>query len=271
MTVEHDDELLSALGSGSPVDSDDPLTGLLHAWRTEVDTDIPPLRLSAPNPAGSLVGGLVPAQGGLALDGFGAGDGWPSDAVAGGIAAGKHERPGGGNRRKWFGGWRLPRPVIIGAIASAFVFGGLTAAAASAEPGSPFWPITQIVFSDKANSKLAEQEVLALLEQVRKASPQERPALVATAREKIARISDLTVRERLLAELEALIAAAPAPANSVLPVPSPTPSQVDGPGATPSPNTPTPTPSKTGGLLPPILPSLLPSLPLPLPDLPLLD
>ncbi|WP_020523611.1 anti-sigma-D factor RsdA [Catelliglobosispora koreensis] len=257
MTVEHDDELLSALGSGSPVDSDDPLTGLLHAWRTEVDTDIPPLRLPSPSPAGSLAGGHVPAQSGLALDGFGAG----STAGDG--------RPGGGNRRKWLGGWRLPRPVIIGAIASAFVFGGLTAAAASAEPGSPFWPITQIVFSDKANSKLAEQEVLALLEQVRKASPQERPALVATAREKIARISDLTVRERLLAELEALIAAAPAPANSVLPVPSPTPSQVDGPGATPSPNT--PTPSKTGGLLPPILPSLLPSLPLPLPDLPLLD
>jgi hypothetical protein len=293
MTVDHDDELLDALGQGTPVPSDDPLAGLFAAWRSEIDDSLPPLRLPAPESSPAPAALPFPAEGvpfpaeaavpsqrrSLANSRWrrlGAAGSPPSDAPNpdaaddpdGAGSPGRHKASGPGRR------WRVPRPALIGAVAAAMVFGGLTAATASAEPGSPFWPITQIMFSDKASSRVAEQEAISLLTQARQALAEDRKdtaaALITEARGKIALITDPAIRARLEAEAAAILPQVPALSSTV----SPLPSNVEAPGVTPSPGTPTPSPQKSG-LLPPILPSLLPSiplpsLPLPLPKLPLL-
>jgi hypothetical protein len=178
---------------------------------------------------------------------------------------------------------RSPRPLakLVAALAGAVVVlgGGLTAAAAGAGPDSPLWPITRIVYADRADSRAASQTATELLDKATKAFAEHRyadsAALTDQASAYLPKVTDAAARQRLEARIQQLRAAL---ATVSLPVPgsSPTPSGTVAPGAaaptpapsgkqaesTPAPST-SPSPSQGGLLpLPPLLPSVLPSLPL---------
>ena len=230
--LARDDALFNALAAGTPGPADDDLATMLSAWQTSLSaptsvapaTPAPPARVRSPRPLAKLVA-----------------------ALAGAV-------------------------VVLG--------GGLTAAAASAGPDSPLWPITRIVYADRADSRAASQSATELLDQATKAFAEHRytdsAALVDQASAYVPKVTDAATRQRLEARIQQLRAAL---ATVSLPVPgsSPTPSgSAVAPGAaapspTPAPSgkqaesTPAPSPSPSqGGLLPlpPLLPSLLPSLPL---------
>jgi hypothetical protein len=146
-------------------------------------------------------------------------------------------------------------------------FGGVAAASATAEPGTPLWPITKLMWSDKADSKIAEQEAQRLLNEARQAlatnRPQRAAELVTSAQPLIARVTRPAMRQRLQDEAAEILAQTRegnvegAPARGQTGQPDGT---APGEGPTPAPGA-SPDPEKTG-LLPPILPSPLPSLPL---------
>ncbi|NUR69893.1 MAG: hypothetical protein HOU81_03655 [Hamadaea sp.] len=165
---------------------------------------------------------------------------------------------------------------LVAAIAAAVVVlgGGLTAGAANAGPGSPLWPITKIVYADRA----AVQQATAFLDQATTAYADRRfddaRALTDKAAALLPKVTDAADRQRLAARIEQLRAALaavtiPVPGSSpttpsgVAPSAVPRPSGV-APSTTPSPAPASPSPSPShGGLLPlPPLPSLLPSLPI---------
>ena len=220
MTLDRDDELLTALSQGVRPDPGDPAIELLADWHADLTADLPP----------------VPAV----------------------------------KRRRWYG-----RPIALGLAAGVLVLGGATAAAATAQPGSPLWPITQAVFPHRAQSRSAEQAANRLLDRAETAIKDRRYPDAVTALNdasgQINLVTDTGVRARLLqrwVNLRALLS--PSPPGT----PSPAPSAVTS-TAPVVPVQPTPAPSRSGsgGLLPLPLPSEplpLPSLPLPLPSLPLL-
>ncbi|MCP2325320.1 hypothetical protein HDA40_003827 [Hamadaea flava] len=164
---------------------------------------------------------------------------------------------------------------LIAAIAGAVVVlgGGLTAGAATAGPGSPLWPITKIVYADRA----AVQQATAYLDEAATAYADRRFADARSLTDKAAallpKVTDAADRQRLAARIEQLRAAlaavvipdpgaSPTAPSGVAHSATPRPSGV-GPSTTPAPSSPSPSPSPSqGGLLPlPPLPSLLPSLP----------
>ncbi|NUT37565.1 MAG: hypothetical protein HOV79_31360, partial [Hamadaea sp.] len=64
---------------------------------------------------------------------------------------------------------RRARPLakLVAALAGAVVVlgGSLTAAAGGAGPGSPLWPITKIVYADRADSRAAERTAQRLVDE----------------------------------------------------------------------------------------------------------
>ncbi|MEV0274072.1 hypothetical protein AB0H43_35315 [Hamadaea sp. NPDC050747] len=169
---------------------------------------------------------------------------------------------------------------LVAAIAGAVVLlgGGLTAGAANAGPGSPLWPITKIVYGDRADSRAAAQQATALLDQATTAYADRRFAdarsLTDQAATLLPKVTDAVDRQRLTTRIEQLRAAlaavtipetgsSPTAPSGVTHSATPRPSGV-GPSTTPAPSSPAPSPSPSqGGLLPlPPLPSLLPSLPI---------
>jgi len=167
---------------------------------------------------------------------------------------------------------------LVAAIAGAVVIlgGGLTAGAANAGPGSPLWPITKIVYADRADSRAAAQAATALLDQATTAYAERRfsdaLSLTDQAAALLPKVTGNADRHRLEARIEQLRAAltavtipvpgaSPTAPTGVVPSASPQPSGV-APSTTPSPAPSTsPSPSQ-GGLLPLPLPSILPSLPI---------
>jgi hypothetical protein len=165
-------------------------------------------------------------------------------------------------RRRWFA-----RPLTIAVGTGVLAFGGATAFAATAQPDSPLWPITKVVYPAKAESRTADAAATRLLDRAATAIDTHRypDALdaLAAAEQQINLVTDDDARSTLedrWVDLRARLLAATA----------------DRPGVTPTPTvaasaavTPLPTPTGThatpsqGGLLPlPPLSSILPSLPL---------
>ncbi|MBV1850074.1 hypothetical protein [Catellatospora tritici] len=275
-TLDRDDELLDLLGAGGPAPDGDELAGLLAAWRTDLaDGDDDDLAVY-PRPAAPAAPGpdtAVPLATGPDV----------ADPLATGPGRSSRQRgtrpptaPGGRPVR------RRPGRLLVAAAVVVVLFGGLTVAAGSAGPDSPLWPITQVVYTERADSRQAAHDARQLLDQARQALRDRRPveaaALLEQANTKISLVREDADRGRLLTDLRTLLAelvtqhaaapAGPSPAPTGTPAsPNPRPS-----GATPAPS---PT-AKPGGLLPlpplpsllptlaPILPSLLPDLPLPL-------
>ncbi|BCB88203.1 anti-sigma-D factor RsdA [Phytohabitans suffuscus] len=254
--IAADDRLLDALGRGEPPDADpstDPAAAMLAAWRADLDDGIP-------------------ADGGVPVDGAT----WDDDPEDGPLPAGDPRR-----RR------RLVQ-AILGAAAAAVVAVGFAVTAHQAQPGSVLWPVSKVVYPQRAEVKAAEKAVADARTAVAEGRTADARALLATAQAHIARIGDAATAARLQAEVDALLHAlsaaaplppaptsAPAPAPTAPPDPGasgPAAGGSPGTGAAPSPEggAPAPTPSRSGGLLPDLpLPTPLLSLPpLPLPTLP---
>ncbi|MGN9910339.1 anti-sigma-D factor RsdA [Phytohabitans sp. LJ34] len=190
--------------------------------------------------------------------------------------------PAGDPRRK-----RRLVQAILGAAAAAVFAVGLAITAHQAQPGSVLWPVSKVVYPQRAEVKAAEKAIADAREALAEGRPADARSLLATAAEHIARIDDRDTAARLRAEVDALLstlnaatapppaATTPAPGTST-PPPSPRTSPPGSSGGTkpappPEGGDPAPEPStSSGGLLPdlPLPTPLLPLPPLPLPTLP---
>jgi hypothetical protein len=178
------------------------------------------------------------------------------------------------------------RWIVAAAAAVLLAAGGLVVAAGGADPDSPLWPITRVVYPRQADTTAAEHAIA----RARRAAEQGRYGdarrLIAEAETLVARVSDPARARRLRAELDAVRALVPAatPASGASPSgATPGPPGGNGSGAPPAtvPTNPAPGPTTAGpgqGKPPPGLPSppILPSvgvsplpLPLPTPSLPI--
>jgi len=255
-TVTRDAQLLDALGQGEPPPTDNELAGLLAAWRADLSADLPATDL-VPDSA-------LPTSPALTVR--------PARVTVGAPPA----SAGAIGLRRRIG--RRARTSIAAAAAVIASAGGVAVAAGDAGPESPLWPVTQVVYADRADSRLAQLRAEDALDRARTAVGERRYAdadrLLDETAEMINRVRDRQVAEQLRAELTATrgllpgavpeqLPSAPSLPGGVTPsrrAPS-TPASPD--GGTPAPNS----SSSPGGLLPDLPPSLLPGLPLPLPSL----
>ncbi|NYF59221.1 anti-sigma-D factor RsdA [Micromonospora purpureochromogenes] len=149
--VLRDDRLFDALNRGEPPPpdhpADDPVTGLLADWRTE------------------LVARSEQVESRMERKQSGQGTGSPAAPPsparrlrpAGTAGPTAPARPGG--RR---------RTALAGAALSLLtVVGGLWLGAARAEPGGLFWPVTELVYADRAESLVTEREIGRILDEAR--------------------------------------------------------------------------------------------------------
>jgi hypothetical protein len=162
------DELLDAISRGepSPVDdpAGDPVVALLADWRAELMARSKQLEASreiaATGPAAGPVGATPAAQ-------PTAGTPPRQPAPAGPERLGPPRRvspagPTSGRRR------RGRRPAFASAtLALVTVVGGLWFGAARAEPGGLFWPVTKLVFAERAESLVTEREIGRMLDEAR--------------------------------------------------------------------------------------------------------
>jgi hypothetical protein len=142
-----------------------------------------------------------------------------------------------GNRTR-----RLARGSVFVSIVAVLVGGAVTAAAEHAGPGSPLWPVTQLVFHDLAEARAAAEAAGDSIGAARAAIDGghyvEAAGLLDDAAGFIARM-DREDASRLRADIASLLARIPVDADEPAPDPGP------GPGAAPDGTAP---PSRTPGL-----------------------
>jgi hypothetical protein len=219
--VLRDDAFLDALGRGEllPEFGDDATARLLLAWRDDVaDTAGLPDAAPAP-PARSIGTARVPVT------------------------------PVVDPRR-----FRWSRRMTAAAAFVAFAAGsvGSVAAAGVAEPGSPLWPLTKVVYEDRAKSLEAREGALSLLREAQDAAerndPERARELLDTALAEAGDVADKSDKDKIREEAEKVeeqIADTPPPAQKPGPSTSPTPTPEPTPSTSPS-TRPTPTPSPSG-------------------------
>jgi hypothetical protein len=170
--------------------------------------------------------------------------------------------------------------LLTGVAAAILILGGLAAGASQAGPNSPLWPLTKVMYPERADTRSAEQAISRARAAIAANRLDEANHQLDQATALVGRLQDSGDKRRLtdqIAQLRQLIAAKTAPsqpATPSAPVPGATPAAPQGPTAQPAPQ-PTrdpgdnPLPLPTGGL--PTLPDLpAPTLPAPtLPQLPL--
>jgi hypothetical protein len=132
--VRRDDALIDTIAGGGPVASDSPeqdqLALLLSGWRADI--------VATPMPTGPLLDDVI-----AAID--------ASDAhSARGAARGK---------------LRLLRPIAAAAAAIAVVMGGATIFSYNAAPGDPLWSVKSVVFSQQADSTVAQIDTTSQLQE----------------------------------------------------------------------------------------------------------
>jgi hypothetical protein len=277
-----DDELLSALGRGDRPVGGDPVAMMLAAWRVDLDEPpaLPP-RAAAPGPETVTLFPVTQTaaprgQGRAALPSRSVRPHAPSPSAPRGTSTGpvspdRDAGPSGPGR------WRSRRyRLALAAAAVALVAGGAVAAASNATPNSPLWPVSQLLYPQRAD-RVAAQDALA---QARTAAKEGRLAdarrLIDQAQALISKVADPVERTRLQDELEQ-VRQLVSTTEGVIPIPpgsspAPQPHPSSGPGPTgPSGQPPGPLPSvglptdilPTGILPSGLLPtSLLPSLPI---------
>lgn len=248
MAVRHDDALIDAIaGDGAVATSDADeyrLAGLLAEWRSDI--------LSAPLPERPDLDEVAAAID-LAL---------AEDAL---------------QRRRGRNKMRLLRPVVGAAAAVAFLAGGVTAVSYSAVPGDPLWKVKEVVFTQQADSTVAQVDTTSALEDVETAlargDAEVAKARLADAAQRTDRILDADERAqlemwwtRLSDELARLTAPAP------VPPPAATTTAPTSPTSIPAPQDLLPQAPPTGQSiplpnfeLPPGLPELPSSIDLPFP------
>ncbi|MER7889882.1 anti-sigma-D factor RsdA [Micromonospora sp. NPDC094482] len=161
--VLRDDQLLDAISRGEPVPSehpvDDPIAALLHRWHSEVEAQARQLdavgdRVPGPAPTAGPPPAQVPAEG--------AGARRPVPTRPGRAGRPPAARPVGAPGRR--------RRVTAAGVALALVgvAGGLWLGAVRAEPGGLLWPVTRLVYADRAESLATEREIGRAIEQARR-------------------------------------------------------------------------------------------------------
>ena len=166
---------------------------------------------------------------------------------------------------------RITWGIIAAALAATLGTGATVAAASSAQPDSPLWPITQWVYPERASTTsaaVAKERIADAQTAVDEQHLPEAKKLLDEAETLIANVTSLLEKEALMADLQRVRAvlnalvtgtAAPDPAPTAIPTPATAPGGV--------PATPTPSPAKSGGplplplptiSLPPLLPTILP-------------
>jgi hypothetical protein len=134
VAVRRDDALIDAIAGGGPVASDsseqDQLALLLTNWRADI--------VAAPMPTGPLLDDVI-----AAID--------ASDTRSARSAA--------------RGTLRLLRPIAGAAAAIAMVIGGVTIFSYNAAPGDPLWSVKSVVFSQQADSTVAQIDTTSQLQE----------------------------------------------------------------------------------------------------------
>ncbi|MFC9766913.1 anti-sigma-D factor RsdA [Rhodococcus jostii] len=132
--VRRDDALIDAIAGGGPVATDSPeqyeLALLLTNWRADI--------VATPMPTGPLLDDVI-----AAID--------ASDARSARSAA--------------RGKLRLLRPIAGAAAAIAVVMGGATIFSYNAAPGDPLWSVKSVVFSQQADSTVAQIDTTSQLQE----------------------------------------------------------------------------------------------------------
>ncbi|MCQ4119996.1 anti-sigma-D factor RsdA [Rhodococcus tibetensis] len=132
--VLRDDALIDAIAGGGPVTADSPeqdqLALLLAKWRADI--------VATPMPTGPLLDDVI-----AAID--------ASDARS--------------TRSAARGKLRLLRPIAGAAAAIAVVMGGATIFSYNAAPGDPLWSVKSVVFSQQADSTVAQIDTTSQLQE----------------------------------------------------------------------------------------------------------
>ncbi|MGB3771319.1 MAG: anti-sigma-D factor RsdA [Rhodococcus sp. (in: high G+C Gram-positive bacteria)] len=135
MAVRRDDALIDAILSDGPVSTSDSgeyqLASLLAEWRSDI--------LAEPLPERPDLDEIAAAVD-LAL---------AEDSL---------------HRQRTRSRMRLLRPLVGAAAAVAFLAGGITAVSYGAEPGDPLWKVKEVVFTEQADSTVAQVDTTTALE-----------------------------------------------------------------------------------------------------------
>jgi hypothetical protein len=110
-------------------------------------------------------------------------------------------------------GVRRARARALAVAAVAALAGGLVPAAAGGGPGSPLWPVTRVVFADRADSRLAEGDVRDAMARARDAVEQRRYSdaerLLGEAAGHANRVDDPALAGRLRGQIAVQLALLP--------------------------------------------------------------
>ena len=172
--IAADDELLDLIAAGGTPDDDDQVGAMLAAWRADLGTDLPTVRRAAPVFAG----------------------------------AARKRRVGVGPPRPARRASRTTRIMLAAAAGVIALAGVATVLAGDARPGSPLWPITRLIYTDRATSVVAEQDAQRAIDAARQAIAAAQYAdaqkLLEQATARTGEVRDPTVAQRLLEEIAAL-------------------------------------------------------------------
>lgn len=241
--VRRDDALIDAIAGGGPVATDSPeqyeLALLLANWRADI--------VATPMPDGPLLDDVI-----AAMD--------EADAREARSAA--------------RGKLRLLRPIAGAAAAIAVVMGGATIFSYNAEPGDPLWSVKSVVFSQQADSTVAQIDTTSQLQEAERmlatGDAESVKNLLDNAADRVGGIRDADQRRELevwRAKLAAQLAEIAPTTTAQAPAPGTT--TTDAPALTTQ--LPTSLPGLPGTTLPGVEPqpgTTLPSTDLQLPGLP---
>jgi len=142
--VSRDDKLLDLLGAGQHPDTDDPVIQALHTWRADISAGLQD-RPTNGHHTHRIRSVVTPLN---------------IEAATGQRDAGhrpRHRRP------------RRRSMIAVVAVGLSAGLSGVAVAAADADPGSPLWPITKVIYSDTAAERQAEADAEAALDRARRA------------------------------------------------------------------------------------------------------
>ncbi|MEU9740901.1 hypothetical protein AB0E12_17140 [Micromonospora chersina] len=233
--VRRDDELLDALRHGA-LPADDPVAALLGGWQAQVEAHAVELESrpwpaldrrpadDQPDPAGAAPVRPVPPAGKLGRHVDPAGAPEPGEPAGTGPGRGRS----GGRRRR-------ARVLSGAALTLVTLAGGLGLGSARAEPGGLLWPVTELVWTERADALVAEREIDRMLDQARRdlgaGRYTEARADLERAAALLGRLGDGPGATRIRDDLADLWRRLPA--AGATPVPSPAPPAA--PGTMPSP------------------------------------
>jgi Anti-sigma-D factor RsdA to sigma factor binding region len=183
VAVQADDELINALGAGFGVPSggreyhaDDQVVALLSSWRTEV--------MAEPIPE------LIDLETAVA-------------AVRAGMPSAKPTRSARA---------RHLVPVAAAAAFLVLVGGGVTIGSATAEPDSALWPVSKVLFSERAESVEAAVRVSDKIDNAKQAlmegKPEQAAADLAQAQQELSKVRPQEGKDELVGVKDFLVAKA---------------------------------------------------------------